>query len=202
MDVSSKISAAMSHLAAVASTSSPTPASAGAQPPEREPAAGASEVGASAQLSRPAQLISKLSQLRDSAPDQFKQVVSTVATQLRNVSEQDSGLGAKLLVDLANKLDKAANDAGNSPSSAPGPRAAGQNQVSSLSVTSGEDAAGAAATSASKVEAPPRTAANRAAVDAYRASAAAHPGGERAAARAIESVDAAAVGGTPQTRRR
>jgi hypothetical protein len=165
MDVSSRITAAVSHLAAVSSTARPERVESPPPPPEN---------ASSTELSRPARLISKLSQLRDSAPDQFKQAVSTIASELRSVSEQDSGMGAKMLVDLANKLDQAADEV----------------DVSAPGASSGAAGSGG------------EQAANRAAVDAYRATAAAHddsvagPG----LARAIESVDAAATGAEPRRR--
>lgn len=185
MDVSSRISAAVSHLAAVGSTTA-------AQPPDRVESPPPPEGAANTQLSRPARLISKLSQLRDSAPDQFKQAVSTIASELRSVSEQDSGMGAKLLVDLANKLDQAANEAERA-ATRPGAGA-------SLAPGAGEpttDEASAAGTSSAEAASAPHAPANRAAVDAYRAAAEAHADGAAGPglARALESVDAAGTGG-------
>jgi hypothetical protein len=189
MDVSSRITAAVSHLAAVSSSSASTePERVESPPPPPEKSA------TNTQLSRPGRLISKLSQLRDSAPDQFKQAVSTIASELRSVSEQDSGMGAKMLVDLANKLDQAANAEGSTPL----PRSSRAQVGDYASMREGPavpDASGAAAPAE-----PSRTAANRAAVDAYRAAAAAHddsvagPG----LARAIQSVDVAATAPEPR----
>jgi len=198
MDVSSRITAAVSHLAAVSSSSATTQQERVESPPPPEKSA------TSTQLSRPGRLISKLSQLRDSAPDQFKQAVSTIASELRSVSEQDSGMGAKMLVDLANKLDQAANDA---EESAPRPRSS-QAQVGDYpSMRDGAApfpaaSAAASASATAAAEPTPRAAANRAAVDAYRATAAAHDGSVAgpSISRAIESVDAAATGA--ETRRR
>jgi hypothetical protein len=193
MDVSSRITAAVSHLAAVSSTARPERVESPPPPPEN---------ASSTELSRPARLISKLSQLRDSAPDQFKQAVSTIASELRSVSEQDSGMGAKMLVDLANKLDQAADEVDVSARGARSGAAVSGGQDPAAA----EDAASGAATSptseGARDAAPPRAIANRAAVDAYRATAAAHddsvagPG----LARAIESVDAAATGAEPRRR--
>jgi hypothetical protein len=56
-------------------------------------------------LSGPAQLMSKLSQLRDSAPAQFSQVVSGLAADLRDVAAHDTGMSAKMLTALASRLD-------------------------------------------------------------------------------------------------
>jgi hypothetical protein len=190
MDVSSRITAAVSHLAAVSSKStqadrveSPPP------PPEAKDAA-------STQLSRPGRLISKLSQLRDSAPDQFKQAVSTIASELRSVSEQDSGMGAKMLVDLANKLDEAANDADLEAQRARSGAAAGDDATDSASAETPLPA-GEAST-----EDPRARAANRAAVDAYRATARAHDTtvAGPSLSHAIASVDAAATGAQPPSR--
>jgi hypothetical protein len=61
-------------------------------------------------LSRPAQLMSKLSQLRDSAPAQFSQVVSGLAADLRDVAAQDTGMSAKMLTALASRLDGLASN--------------------------------------------------------------------------------------------
>lgn len=65
-------------------------------------------------LSGPAQLMSKLSQLRDSAPAQFSRVVSSLAADLRDVAAQDTGMSAKMLTALASRLDGLAtsSDAG------------------------------------------------------------------------------------------
>ena len=187
MDVSSRITAAVSHLAAVSSASATTQTERVESPPPPE------KTATNTQLSRPGRLISKLSQLRDSAPDQFKQAVSTIASELRSVSEQDSGMGAKMLVDLANKLDQAANDA---EESAERPRSSQAAVGDYPSMREGAPAEGAPADGTSAGEPGSRVGANRAAVDAYRATAAAHddsvagPG----LSRAIESVDVAATG--------
>lgn len=195
MDVSSRITAAVSHLAAVSSTSATTQPDQVESPPPPEKSA------TNTQLSRPARLISKLSQLRDSAPDQFKQAVSTIASELRNVSEQDSGMGAKMLVDLANKLDRAANDA---EASAQRPSSS-QATVGDYTSTRGgaapfPAAPGTSAAAGAATEPSPRVGANRAAVDAYRATAAAHDSNVAgpSLARAIESVEVAATGAEPR----
>ena len=60
-------------------------------------------------VSEPAQLMSKVSQLKQADPEQFKQVLSTLASDLRDASSQSSGLGAKMLASLANKLDDVAD---------------------------------------------------------------------------------------------
>jgi hypothetical protein len=49
--------------------------------------------------------MSKLSQLRDSNPAQLSQVVTSLASGLRDVAAQDTGMGAKMLTALASKLD-------------------------------------------------------------------------------------------------
>ncbi len=61
--------------------------------------------GATRSVSGPAQLMSKLSQLRDSNPAQLSQVVTSLASGLRDVAAQDTGMGAKMLTALASKLD-------------------------------------------------------------------------------------------------
>lgn len=188
MDVSSRITAAVSHLAAVGSSSATTqPDRVESPPPPPEKSA------TNAQLSRPGRLISKLSQLRESAPDQFKQAVSSIASELRSVSEQDSGMGAKMLVDLANKLDRAANEA----------EAAAQRTSTDPAATGVDTTTSDGETRAATADQPPSPqAASRAAVDAYRATAAAHDGSLSgpSVSRAIESLDAAASGVEPRRR--
>jgi hypothetical protein len=163
MDVSTGITAAVSHLAAVSSASTTTERVEAPPPPP--------EQAASTQLSRTGRLISKLSQLRDSAPEQFRQAVSNIASELRSVSEKDSGMGATLLVDLANELDRAASDAERS--------AAAPSSSTDAEVSSGQtDLDGRGATG----ESTPREPASRAAVEAYRrAAAAAEPRGRPSA---------------------
>lgn len=61
--------------------------------------------GATPNVSGPARLMSQLSRLRDSNPAQLSQVVSSLASGLRDAAAQDSGIGAKMLTALASKLD-------------------------------------------------------------------------------------------------
>lgn len=63
----------------------------------------------STRVSEPAQLMSKVSQLKQADPEQFKQVLSTLASDLRDASTHGSGLGAKMLANIANKLDDVAD---------------------------------------------------------------------------------------------
>jgi hypothetical protein len=58
------------------------------------------------ELSGPAQLMSRLSQLRDSDPEQFTQLVSSLASQLHEAAKQDSGLGG---TEFASKLEDVAH---------------------------------------------------------------------------------------------
>jgi hypothetical protein len=98
MYVSSRVNAAVSH-----------PAPVGNSAPVREADAAAGGAGGAeaknTRVSGPAQLMSKLSQLRDSAPAQFTQVVSGLAADLRDVAAQDTGMSAKMLTALASRLD-------------------------------------------------------------------------------------------------
>ncbi len=71
---------------------------------EGAPAATSGDAAAP-RVSGPARLMGKLSQLRDSNPAQLSQVVSSLASGLREVAAQDSGVGAKMLTALASKLD-------------------------------------------------------------------------------------------------
>jgi hypothetical protein len=107
MYVSSRVSASVSNPAPVGNT---------APVREAEGNERASNVAdaTNTHLSGPAQLMSKLSQLRDSAPAQFSQVVSGLAADLRDVAAQDTGMSAKMLTALASRLDGLASsgDAG------------------------------------------------------------------------------------------
>jgi hypothetical protein len=93
---------------ASASVSHPAPVGNTVPVREVEGRARAASGGAEAtnpRWSGPAQLMSKLSQLRDSAPAQFSQVVSGLAADLRDVAAQDTGMSAKMLTALASRLD-------------------------------------------------------------------------------------------------
>jgi hypothetical protein len=112
MYVSSRVSASVSNPAPVGNTA-PVREAEG-----NERAANAADA-TNTQLSGPAQLMSKLSQLRDSAPAQFSQVVSGLAADLRDVAAQDTGMSAKMLTALASRLDGLASsgDAGHAAGS-------------------------------------------------------------------------------------
>jgi hypothetical protein len=99
MYVSNPVSASVSNPAPVGNTAPVREAEGGGRPASNtaEPK--------NTHLSGPAQLMSKLSQLRDSAPAQFSQVVSGLAADLRDVAAQDTGMSAKMLTALASRLD-------------------------------------------------------------------------------------------------
>jgi hypothetical protein len=59
-------------------------------------------------VSGPGQLISKLMQLKQEDPDRFKDVVSGLATSLKDTAELLDGRAARRLDSLANKLDNIA----------------------------------------------------------------------------------------------
>lgn len=90
-------------------TSAVSPAPVGNSAPLREaegaPAGSSRAEAKDTHLSGPAQLMSKLAQLRDSAPAQFTQVVSGLAADLRDVAARDTGMSAKMLTALASRLD-------------------------------------------------------------------------------------------------
>lgn len=67
------------------------------------PSAGAART----ELSAKGQLMSKLSQLEQADPDQLEGSVSTLVAELRQASAGESGLGAKMMAQLAGKLDRA-----------------------------------------------------------------------------------------------
>jgi len=99
MYVSSPVSASVSNPAPVGNTAPVREAEGWAR------AAPNAAEATNTQLSGPAQLMSKLSQLRDSAPAQFSQVASGLAADLRDVAAQDTGMSAKMLTALASRLD-------------------------------------------------------------------------------------------------
>jgi hypothetical protein len=61
-------------------------------------------------VSAKGQLMSKLSQLEQADPKQFKGAVSSLVAELRQASARESGLGAKMMAQLAGKLDKVIED--------------------------------------------------------------------------------------------
>lgn len=63
----------------------------------------------SAKVSQPAEMLSKLQQLKTSDPEKFKQVVSDIASKLKSASQQKSGFGSKMLSDLAEKFQNVAD---------------------------------------------------------------------------------------------
>jgi hypothetical protein len=118
MYVNSRVSASVSHPAPVGNTVPVREVEGDAR------AASNVEEATNTQLSGPAQLMGKLSQLRDSAPAQFSQVVSGLAADLRDVAAQDTGMSAKMLTALASRLDGLASSgdarhpAGSTPANA------------------------------------------------------------------------------------
>ncbi|HTV22635.1 MAG TPA: hypothetical protein VMG12_28295 [Polyangiaceae bacterium] len=119
----------------------------------------------STRVSGPAQLMSKLSQLRDSDPDRFSQVASGMAADLRNAASKDSGMGSKMLTALASRLDDIASGG----------------SIGQLEPSASPPGGGGAARSA--------------AVQAYRANAAQEPTGTQgtraAIAQVLDDLDAA-----------
>jgi hypothetical protein len=99
MYVSSRVSASVNHAAPVGNTVPVREVEGDAR------AASSVEEATNTQVSGPAQLMGKLSQLRDSAPAQFSQVVSGLAADLRDVAARDTGMSAKMLTALASRLD-------------------------------------------------------------------------------------------------
>ena len=60
-------------------------------------------------LSKPAELLSKLEQLKQSDPDKFKEVLTNIADELNNAAKQKSGFIAQILTSLADKFQSVAN---------------------------------------------------------------------------------------------
>jgi hypothetical protein len=81
----------------------------------------ADDVAASAQLSGPAQLMSKLAQLKQADPEKFKEIVSGMASTLTAAAAQVGGHGKQLLTDFASKLTDVANGGDISQLKPPGP---------------------------------------------------------------------------------
>ena len=69
-----------------------------------------STAAASTDVSKPGELLSKLEQLKEKDPTKFKQVMSDMATKLKNLASSDTdSAGAKRLTDLASKFQTAAD---------------------------------------------------------------------------------------------
>jgi hypothetical protein len=103
MSVDSNNSTAVGSPIPLSSTSPARPGRVG------EEASPATTDATSTLLSGPAQLMSKLAQLSDSDPEQFTQVVSGLASQLRDEAKLDSGVSGKMLTELASKLEDVAH---------------------------------------------------------------------------------------------
>jgi hypothetical protein len=63
---------------------------------------------ASAEISKPGELFSKLQQLLQKDPEKFKEVVGEVAHSLRDAAQKATGRGAEFLNRLADRLDQTA----------------------------------------------------------------------------------------------
>jgi hypothetical protein len=87
---------------------SPRSAAPRGKDPRGTPAAASDQTEVSAK----GQLMSKLSQLEQADPKQFKGAVSSLVAELRQASARESGLGAKMMAQLAGKLDEVI-DSGN-----------------------------------------------------------------------------------------
>ena len=59
-------------------------------------------------ISKPAEMFSKLEQLKASDPEKFKQVVTDIASKLKSAAEKQSGPAAAMLSDLAGKFENVA----------------------------------------------------------------------------------------------
>lgn len=173
-------------------------------PGPRSPRAGSAQNGTPAaapdrtELSASSKLMSKVSQLEQADPGQVKGAVSQLVAQLREVAANESGLGAKMMAQLASKLGEVADGgtranlaeaAGRGPTES-GTSGLGPTQASTASAAGVETPAADAASS--------RAAAGSAsgkAVAAYRAQASTQ-GSETDAARdalakVLDQLDAA-----------
>jgi hypothetical protein len=63
----------------------------------------------SVDLSKPAQLFSKLQELAKSDPEKFKQVCADIAEKLKAASQETTGRDANMLADLAQKFQNVAD---------------------------------------------------------------------------------------------
>jgi hypothetical protein len=71
-------------------------------------AAAVSTPAASAEISKPGELFSKLQQLAQQDPDKFKQIAGSIADNLRTAAQQAGGNGSSFLNKLADRFDQAA----------------------------------------------------------------------------------------------
>jgi hypothetical protein len=98
------------------------------------------------EVSAKGQLMSKLSQLEQADPKQFKGAVSSLVAELRQASARESGLGAKMMAQLAGKLDSVIDDGNQEGLAAATERAAPdapRAEASSTSASQGPRDAGA-----------------------------------------------------------
>jgi hypothetical protein len=68
---------------------------------------GATTSGVSVDISKPGQLLSSLTSLATSNPDQFKSVTATIAQQLKDAASSQSGSSADFLNKLADRFSNA-----------------------------------------------------------------------------------------------
>jgi hypothetical protein len=168
--------------------------------PETSAAAAADQ----AKLSASGQLMSKVSQLEQVDPEQFKGKVSQLAAELRQASAQESGLGAKMMAQLAGKLDEVVEGGTRAALAAAGRRGPNESGPEGLGPSGAPSASGRAESVSNPgalreaAAAAPRTAGTATparAAAAYRANAP-EPGsdgdGARAAlAKVLDQLDAA-----------
>jgi len=191
MYVNSRSTAGTSQLGATSPASS-VPRGSAAQNGTRKAAAAAPD---QAELSASGQLMSKVSQLQQVDPEQFKGKVSQLAAELRQASANESGLGAKMMAQLAGKLDEVVEGGTRAALAAAGRRGPGESgpgglgpPTASATPTGSESVSNPGAARQAEEAAPARAAA------AYRANA--EPGsdgdGARAAlAKVLDQLDAA-----------
>jgi hypothetical protein len=67
-----------------------------------------SSPAAQASISKPGELFGKLQQLEQQDPDKFKQIVGSIADNLRSAAQQAGGQGSSFLDKLADRFDQAA----------------------------------------------------------------------------------------------
>jgi hypothetical protein len=125
------------------------------------------------ELSASSKLMSKVSQLEQADPGQVKGAVSQLVAELRKVAANESGLGAKMMAQLASKLGEVADGgtranlaeaAGRGPTET-GSSGLGPTRVSQPGAAGAESPAAAAASSPQAAASP----ASGKAVAAYRA---------------------------------
>jgi hypothetical protein len=75
----------------------------------------ASTPAASAEISKNGELLSKLQQLLQQDPGQFKRIASSIAENLRSAAQQSGGDGSSFLGKLADRFDQAAQTGDLSP---------------------------------------------------------------------------------------